>query len=170
MADLIVAGKSGRKSKQPPRIDLTPMVDLGFLLITFFMFTTTLAQHKVMDIKMPTNEHPEPPMAYTEESTITLIPVAGHRIAYYGGSTIPPTMKATTFKDVRSVLLQKQKDAAALPASYSAQAHQLHVIIKPEQHSVYSDMVTVLDEMAILSIPYYVIADITPDEAAAAVK
>jgi biopolymer transport protein ExbD len=53
MAEMNLPEKGGRRRVQPPRIDLTPMVDLGFLLITFFMFTTTLAQNKTLELNMP---------------------------------------------------------------------------------------------------------------------
>ena len=60
MAEMEVADKGGKKGpgvkkgkKLSTRVDLTPMVDLGFLLITFFMLTTTLNKPKTMEINMP---------------------------------------------------------------------------------------------------------------------
>jgi biopolymer transport protein ExbD len=79
---------SGNKRRKPrtPRIDLTPMVDLGFLLITFFMYTTTLARPKVMELQMP--DVPPTPATPTviPEATLVIIPTEGHRIAYYPGT------------------------------------------------------------------------------------
>ena len=48
-------GKSKRKSKKRIgfRIDMTPMVDITFLLLTFFMFTTTMAAPQVMEMTIP---------------------------------------------------------------------------------------------------------------------
>ena len=56
-------GKKGRAKKPSPRVDLTPMVDLAFLLITFFMLTTSLAKPKAMEIALPDTENipPNPP-------------------------------------------------------------------------------------------------------------
>ena len=86
MAEIITPQKGGRRQLQPPRLDLTPMVDLGFILITFFIFTTTLAKSEIMKIEMPSNEPTTNPSVVIEESVITLIPVKNHTVYWYEGS------------------------------------------------------------------------------------
>ena len=53
MADIQVKEKSGRRKVQSPKVDLTPMVDLGFILITFFIYTTTMAKPKSLVLDKP---------------------------------------------------------------------------------------------------------------------
>ncbi len=154
-----ISQKGGRKV-QPPRIDLTPMVDLGFLLITFFMFTTTLAQQKTMELNMPSNEKTDRPMAVPAESTITIIPVKGHVVKYYEGFFEPGKLMQCPTSKVIDRILQKKKEVAALPAGYSKDAHRLHVLIKPDDASSYEDVVHVVDAMLIADVKDYAIMDL----------
>src|ERR1043165_6457335 len=87
MADINLPQKQGKRRKPaPPRIDLTPMVDLGFLLVTFFVFTTTMTKQKVMDINMPYKPAtPESYVALPDTSALSIIPASRHRILYYEG-------------------------------------------------------------------------------------
>ena len=75
------SGKGGKKraKKMSTKIDMTPMVDLAFLLLTFFMLTTTFAKPNVMQLTMPVKEkNPEPQRANQNQG------LAGHD--YYSGS------------------------------------------------------------------------------------
>ena len=165
MAELNIPVKNGKRKVQAPRIDLTPMVDLGFLLITFFMFTTTMAREKVMDIRMPDNEPSPVPTVFIAESTITLIPDKNHTVRYYEGTlTGPGDLKTTTAANILLVLLKKKNEVAALPASFSTEAHKLHVLIKPTTDSKYEDVVRMMDDMLIADVIYYALTDITEDE------
>ena len=165
MAEMNLPQKGGKRKTAVPRIDLTPMVDLGFLLITFFMFTTTLAQSRKMEINMPSPEPVDHPTTFPEESTITLLPAAGHKIAYYEGTLKEPSqMHVCSIKQIRAILDRKKTVAATLPAKFSVDAHKLHVIIKPSHDSKYSDLVALLDEMLIQDIRLYAIVDITSYE------
>jgi len=175
MAELITTpAKGARKGRKvlSTRVDLTPMVDLGFLLITFFMYTTTLARPKAMELYMPYKDKPVdlPTTAYTEESTITVIPTHSHKVIYYNGTLRDgESLAATGFeatRGLRDILINKAKAAAALSASYSLQAHELHVIIKPDSDCTYDDVVRIFDEMNIEEVPYYAMTDITPEEKA----
>ena len=165
MAELNMPVKNGKRKVQAPRIDLTPMVDLGFLLITFFMFTTTMAREKVMDIRMPDNEPSPVPTVFIAESTITLIPDKNHTVRYYEGTlTGPGDLKTTTAANILLVLLKKKNEVAALPASFSTEAHKLHVLIKPTTGSKYEDVVRMMDDMLIADVIYYALTDLTEDE------
>ncbi len=164
MADMDLPQKTGKRKVQVPRIDLTPMVDLGFLLITFFIFTTTMAKSKTMEVNMPFRTD-EAKTSFVEESTITLIPTKEHGIVYYHGAfTQDSALHLARQNEIRDVLIAKQRAAAALPASLSADAHQVHVIIKPNDDCKYEDVVSLLDEMNILQIPFYAVDDVTQAE------
>ena len=163
MAEMNLPQK-GRRS-QTPRIDLTPMVDLGFLLITFFMYTTTLAKPATMELKLPSNEPTTTPTTVVAESTITLITIKDHRIVYYEGmlddATVP---KQCSFSQLRSVLLDKKSRVISLPLTFSPAAHKMYALIKPGDNSTYEDLVQLLDEMIIDVIPLYTIMDVSPEE------
>lgn len=174
MAEPITSPASGARKgrkKLSTRVDLTPMVDLGFLLITFFMYTTTLAQPKAMEIDMPDSKDYAPdPTKYVAESTVTVIPTHSHKVIYYNGTLKDgQSLAVTGFQaahGLRDILINKEKEAAALPAKFSLQAHQLHVIIKPDSDCTYDDVVRIFDEMNINNVPYYAMTDITPEEKA----
>jgi biopolymer transport protein ExbD len=138
------------------------MVDLGFLLITFFMITTTMAKPKVMDINMPDNQGP--PTTWIDTCTITLIPVKDHKVVYYNGSlSSDEQLRATTIGRIRGILLGKKRDVAQLPASYSTEAHKLHVLMKPNDDCKYEDIVHLLDELNIADA-IYTIVDLSDEE------
>ena len=166
MAEMILPQKSGKRKIHSLRVDLTPMVDLGFLLITFFMLTTTMAQPKAMQVNVPDNTAPIGGTAFPEESTVTLIPAGGHQCYYYSGLlNSPADMHVADNNKIRNILQAQQLHAAALPATCSKNAHQLHVLIKPDNSSKYEDVVQMMDEMNILNVPYYTLATLTADEA-----
>ncbi len=163
--------KKGKKLST--RIDLTPMVDLGFLLITFFMYTTTMSKPKTMEINMPYKDEQIKEEEQTKIKASTVISVLlskDHRIYYYEGigddPTKPPQLNVTYFKPkdgIRDVLINKKKAVEELKASGAlGPKDQVTIIIKPDVTSTYEDLVNMLDEMSINDIRVYAIVDITP--------
>src|SRR6478735_5831935 len=79
--------KGGKKrgKKMSTRVDFTPMVDLGFLLITFFMLTTSMNKPKTMEINMPVKEKlPENEQTKVKASqAITLLLTQDNKVVYY---------------------------------------------------------------------------------------
>jgi biopolymer transport protein ExbD len=181
MAEMDVSGGSSHKKgpgvkkakKLSTRVDLTPMVDLGFLLITFFMFTTTLSKPKTMEINMPykdENIKKEEETKIKSSVALTVLLSKDHRIYYYEGladdPTKPPEVKVTYFKPkegIRDVIIDKKKRVDELKQQGALTAKdQLTVLIKPDVNSTYDDLVSILDEMSINDVRIYAIVDITP--------
>jgi biopolymer transport protein ExbD len=165
--------KKGKKLST--RIDLTPMVDLGFLLITFFMFTTTLSKPKTMEINMPYKDE-----NLTEEEknklkasvAMTVLLSKDHRVYYYEGigdnPDQAPDMKVTGFRakdGIRDAIIAKKKIVDGLKRSGALTAKdEMTVLIKPDTTSTYSDLVNMLDEMSINDVKVYAIIDISDIE------
>lgn len=162
MAELQVTAGRGRLQRGNPRIDLTPMVDLGFLLITFFMMTTTMNNPKAMDIQMPYSPSPAT-TAFYESSAITLMPAKDHRVYYYEGLFQPgiPFKEVHTAEALRVLLQDKQKALRARPL---ANERQLQVLIKPHATATVTDIVDLFDEMNILDVRQVAMVDISVDE------
>ncbi|MBS1736803.1 MAG: biopolymer transporter ExbD [Bacteroidetes bacterium] len=144
-----------KSKKQSTRVDLTPMVDLGFLLITFFIFTTTMAQPTSMNLNMPKDtDKPDENTKVKESGSLTLMLGKGNVIYYYYGSD-PATMQTTGYKDVRNIILEKKKKTPA---------EDFFVIIKPDKDATYKNAVNILDEMNINDVSRYAMVDPTADE------
>jgi len=162
MAEMEVKDKGGKKGpgvkkgkKASTRVDLTPMVDLGFLLITFFIFSITMAQPTAMNLNMPKDtDKPDENTKVKESGSLTLMLGKGNVIYYYYGND-PTTMQTTTYKDVRDIILDKKKKTPP---------DDLFIIIKPDKDATYKNAVDILDEMAINEIGRYAMVDPTADE------
>jgi biopolymer transport protein ExbD len=142
-----------KTKKLSTRVDLTPMVDLGFLLITFFIFTTTISQPTAMRLIMPDDKGDATPTK--EGGALTLLPSVNGIVYYYEGNLNKSNLKTTTLKEVRDVIIEKKRRTSAA---------DMFVIIKPTKASIYGDIVNVLDEMAINDVKRYAIVDITEQE------
>lgn len=155
--------------KPTPKVDLTPMVDLNLLLITFFMFATTLSKPKAMEINMPFKDDKiESTTKVKESATLTLLLGPDHKIYHYqgiGSEENPPQLKVATFTEIRDVVIdhlknvKRDKSSGVLTATDDAT-----IIIKPGEASTTDDVIDALDEMTINAVPIFTIVDITPIE------
>jgi biopolymer transport protein ExbD len=180
MAELDTSSSGGHKKgpgvkkgkKLSTRIDLTPMVDLGFLLITFFMYTTTMAKPKTMEINMPykdPNLKIEDQTKIKESVALTVLLSKDHRVYYYEGiGSNPdkaPDIKITYFKPtkgIRDEIIAKRKMVDDLKRTGAlGPKDETTVLIKPDTTSTYADLLNMLDEMNINDIKVYAIVDIT---------
>ena len=157
------SGKGGkvRSKKQAPHVDLTPMVDLAFLLITFFMLVTTFNKPNVMDLGLPAKPKPDapkpPPTEIDLSNSISLIIGKDNRIFYHQldqAGLNEQTLQETSFDREGITKVIEQAKARAKDQS------KFTVIIKPTDDAVYKNFVDILDEMAITKNEIYGITDV----------
>ncbi len=154
--------RPGTKRKSPSlKIDMTPMVDLGFLLISFFVITTQLNQPKVMDIIVPADG---PPIDLADSKSLTLILTNGKIIAYRGEwEKAKKEGKVTSLskvKEVRDLIQATQQDLDAIPGD-KEKRDGLMVLIKSDADSKYNSLVNILDEMVINDVKKYALVSIS---------
>ena len=109
-----------RSKRHSTHIDMTPMVDLACLLLTFFMLTTAFSKAKVMEIVLPEKvKDPKEAKApeVDEKRALNIILVEGDKVLWYNGLANPakpplPTLNLADFSDegIRRVLLGRNKD------------------------------------------------------------
>ncbi|PJJ76471.1 outer membrane transport energization protein ExbD [Thermoflavifilum aggregans] len=152
----------GTKSKKlSTRIDMTPMVDVAFLLITFFMLTTTLQKPKTMNLYLPEDvKNPEEQNKVKESQALTIILGKDHQVYYYYGTGQEPNerMYKTTFANkggIRDVIINKWDNVI----KNSGGRDSLVAIIKPMNDADYEDVVNILDEMNINGVQKYALVD-----------
>jgi biopolymer transport protein ExbD len=137
------------------RVDLTPMVDLGFLLITFFIFSTTMNQQTTIKLIMPKDSpNLSDYMEVKESGVLTLLPGPNNSVYYYF-KTDPATIKIATYQNIRNIILTMKKGTAP---------EDLFIIIKPDNDATYKNVIDILDEMNINDIPRYAIINISDQE------
>ena len=150
------ANAQGKKlNKKSTRVDLTPMVDLGFLLLTFFVFTTAMTKPMAMNLVTP-NDKDSSTSPICESCVLTVMLDKNDRIFYYEGMPENnPLVKETSFTTdgIRNVLLQKLK---AVKASKGT-ANDMVLIIKPGEGSAFKNFVDMADEVTINNIKHYFI-------------
>jgi biopolymer transport protein ExbD len=166
MAEMDTSGGGGHKKgpgvkkskKLSTRVDLTPMVDLGFLLLTFFIFTTTMSQPTAMRLFLPKDtEKPEEQNKVKASGALSLLLGKNDVVYYYEGELAPDAsnFKTASFKDIRDIIIRKKK---------STDPKDFVVVIKPNPESTYKNAVDALDEMTINDVKRYALVDISPVE------
>lgn len=151
--------KGGKRSKkQSTRVDLTAMVDLGFLLITFFMLATTFNKPKTMEVNMPDKAKDvkdQPPLKASKSLSVLL----GERDKVYTYiDPEKPVVDSTDFskEGIRATILKRQQEVQAQWGNKD----ELVVLIKSMPKARYKNLVDILDEMAITGTKRYAIVEI----------
>lgn len=191
MASIEEGGDGGSHKKGPgvkkakklsTRVDMTPMVDLGFLLITFFIFTTTMSSPTTMELYMPKDTDKDEDQNKAKESgALTVMLSKDNHVYYYEGQLKEDASNflSTNFAGIRKVILDKKK--AVIEAHQhdagcekiwaknngdkkSCLDKDLVVVIKPGDLATYKNTVDILDEMAISNIKRYAMVDLFPAE------
>ncbi len=149
-------GPGVKKAKKlSTRVDMTPMVDLGFLLITFFIFSTTMAQPTAMQLIMPKDtEKPEEQTKVKASGALTILLGKNNGVYYYEGDD-PTKIQASDYKKIRDVIIEKKKNT---------KPEDFVVVIKPNDEANYQNVVAMLDEMSINEVKKFAMVNISPQE------
>ena len=161
------SGKGGkvRSKKNSGKPDMTPMVDLGFLLITFFMFTTTFSKPNMMKLNMPEKNDEEPEDQETSEiklsNTISIVMGKDDRIFYYQQAVSDVTaadLIETDYseKGIRAEIMKKKMSAI--------DSSKFTVILKPTKEATFKNTVDILDEMDITKTKIFAIQNMSQVE------
>jgi biopolymer transport protein ExbD len=156
----IASGKKGA-----PNVDMTPMVDLGFLLITFFMLATTMSKPKTMEIIKPAKDDPTDKNAPKVNKNRVMSVLLGENDKVYFYQVSEEELLAGNLKvdstdfsggGIRSVIRQRQAEVLQAYGSKDT----LVVLIKAMPKAKYKNMVDILDEMRITDVKSYALIDV----------
>ncbi len=202
MASIDESGGGGGHKKGPgvkkakklsTRVDMTPMVDLGFLLITFFVFTATMSSPTTLPLNMPKDVDKEEQKTEVKKSgVLTILLGKDNHVYYYEGqlevSAEKNNFKSSTFKEIRKVIVDKKKEVMSRfdPQNLNTEAcikekakakedgdpnwekvcedMDFVVIIKPSEDATYKNTVDILDEMAINNVKRYAMVKLGQEE------
>jgi biopolymer transport protein ExbD len=139
------------------KIDMTPLVDLGFLLITFFIFTSALSEPSITRLIMPKHEEAAP---VPESKSLTFV-LDNQKIYAYEGrwenALAKNSISQSTYNlqtGMGEIVRRKQNRVG----------QELVVLIKPLHTASYQNVVTALDEMQLNGVNKYAIVEVTPGE------
>lgn len=156
--------------KQLLRIEMTPMVDLGFLLITFFVFTTTMSTSKATDLFMPSDKFDPHPPKLIDDLALTILLSENNKIYYYNGNWEDAKSSNQIFETnystaegIGKIIRQKQKQIVA-SGKFADGRNGLMLLIKPTSKSNYKNVVDALDEAVINDVKKYAIIEPTTEE------
>jgi biopolymer transport protein ExbD len=143
-----------RANKITINVDMNPMVDLAFLLLTFFMLATTFSQPQVMELVMPVlpdKEDVDQEQAIKESQALSILLAENDEIYWFVGIT-EPEVHQTTFdtKELNSLLEEAHNTINGLV-----------VLIKPMSNSRYENLIDLLDEINNAGIERYAISEVT---------
>lgn len=149
-----------RVKKHSLRTDMTPMVDLGFLLITFFVFTAEMSKPAVTKLVMPTEGGQT---TLGESDALTVLLGKNDAVYYYHGDPgkafAEEKIYKTSFavdKGIGNIIREKQKRLAINSAGREGK-DGLMLLIKPGQNASYQNVVDMLDEAMINTVKKYAI-------------
>ncbi|MBN1398271.1 MAG: biopolymer transporter ExbD [Bacteroidetes bacterium] len=137
-------GKKKKKKRLAIRIDMTPMVDVVLLLLTFFMLTTVFSKPQTMELNLPPDSDVQVEVAAT---TLLIIRVTPNMDIYWNMGNEPTALKKISFKELRPLLAERYHN---IP--------KLITLVQIDREAKYSDMVDVIDELNLANITRFSIA------------
>jgi biopolymer transport protein ExbD len=157
MAELLT--KSTDKRKKALRVDLTPMVDLGFLLITFFIFTTTMSAETAVKLLLPADSKDSTLVGAT--GAVTIIPTSA-RITVYSGDNWQQAVSFTPadVAGIRHHLLQTKQELI----QHFGNDDKMFVLLKPHASSNLGQLIDLFDELKICGIKRYSLSELSEHE------
>jgi len=173
MAQLNVAVNENRKAgvrrmiKHNLKIDMTPMVDLGFLLIAFFVVTTELSRPTVADLYMPKNGIP---MSLGNSKALTILLGKNNTVCYYHGDWQEAIKNSQIFQTNFSYskgfgeIIRKKQQWLDINTSEDEGRDGLMLLIKADNEANYENVLKALDEIAIDQVKKYAIIKLTQEE------
>lgn len=144
-----------RMKKHNLKTDMTPMVDLGFLLITFFVFTTEITRPVAMNLYMP---HDGNATTAGETKSISILQGSDNKLFYYFGREEDAEKNNAVLPvsyDEKSGIGKVIREKQSLLERIGVSKNELTVLIKPTNGSSYKNAVDILDEITINSVTRY---------------
>ncbi len=145
----------GRTATLAPNVDLTAMVDLAFLLITFFMLTTSLIKMKAMEIAKPVDS--KVPIVLAQSRTMTIILGKNDQAVYYMGEPDKAVMHLASMATIQKYILEGKQQVAKNHQNDPSKF--MTIIIKPTSNSNYKNFVDAIDEVHVANVESYFIDD-----------
>jgi biopolymer transport protein ExbD len=140
-------------NSKAPQVDMTPMVDLGFLLITFFMLATSFSKGKIIEMISPASTTLTNDMKCSK--SLTLLLDEKDQVRFY---TCPESGQADSIdfsnKGLRQVILNRQNEVA----TQWGDKKQLFVLLKATPNASYKNLVDAIDEMKITQTQFTICA------------
>ncbi len=137
--------KKHKKKRVAIRIDMTPMVDVAFLLLTFFMLTTVFSKPQTMEINLPPDEKAKVEVA---ESNLLTLRLDKDGAIFWNIGNEP--LQKLAFNELRSTLIQRNQ---ANP--------KLITLVKVDRDGTYKMMVDIMDELNLANITRFSLAPMT---------
>jgi biopolymer transport protein ExbD len=149
-----------KQKKLSTRVDLTPMVDLGFLLITFFIFTTSMSEPKALKLNMPDDRPTTKPNQLAKSATLQLLLDKNDQVWYYHADQLAGIQKTSYGNEIRKIIIEKKKFVHRTLGNDDDMA----LIIKPTKGSTVKNVVDIIDEVIINDVKHYFIVEPSPEE------
>ena len=150
MAQLSIPG--GRGSRRSLHLDMTPMVDLAFLLLTFFVLTMTINEEHVLKMQMPEQDTKTEPPEINQARVLTVLLGEANKVFYFQGSE---RVQVTDFAPTGIRKLLKES---------MIKRSDLVVLIKPTSKCRYQNLIDIMDEVRIAGLEnYYVVKESAED-------
>ena len=144
--------RNARKRDDKVKVDMNPMVDLAFLLLTFFMMATTFSKPQAMELIIPAKAEPtdEEKEQVLPESKVVSIVLSETDSAYIYRGLTDPEINRIAF-DIAEL--------RALMEAYKSQEPEVMILIKAMDEAKYSHIVDILDELNQMEMTRYVLMD-----------
>ena len=126
-------GKKKKTKRAGVRIDMTPMVDVAMLLLTFFMLTTVFNKPQSMELNLPPDNDV---VVEVPASALLTVRIAPNMAIYWSMGNEPTTLKKVAFKELRPLLVERLR---SIP--------KLITLVQIDRDAKYNDMVDIMDEL-----------------------